>query len=583
MLDLRSGERTGYVQFAQRLSASPSVNAQGKRIYVTGEHSSLYTVSTTDFSCLGVFFLGHAKGSVTAPVAKVLNKAVVAVAKGLSTSELQVLNLNADGIPDQRVTNRRLSGLVNTALLTSGRRLVAMTSRGAVAVFEVGSGVGESAFTQIAQRDAEPGELVARFGLIHDGHVWVAGPKLNKLAVLPTSDRLSVSNIDYDYSGDIFDHNLQTSGDLLVHVRRPAGKAGAIVSGMSLKTGEAQWQTEIAATPAGPPAADAAGMQIGSVNSTGAAYLVDREAMRSRVVNRAERSSARRLPVLDHSLDLGAGRVLASSIGSETMLHFRPGLPRGATTKIQLVAPLSCAPVNWSGGFVAPTTAGQVFLYGSEQGQQLGSPFQPPLEPGVSYDWQTPAVYGTGDTARLVLTDGVKRIYLLERVATPQPYLTAIESADLNTAPLISRVATLGDMAFAGAKDGSLATFQLPTLAPGDSVELTGQVTWGPFSVGDHLLLATSGEQLVCLDSQGKVSWQISLTHGPPAGEPIAHDGGIELLWQTGGISRLQIADGAEVAFVPLPQPVVAGPVPFGRRLVVSAYDGTLLIVNHPE
>ena len=138
-------------------------------------------------------------------------------------------------------------------------------------------------------------------------------------------------------------------------------------------------------------------------------------------------------------------------------------------------------------------------------------------------------------------------------------------------------------MAFAGAKDGSLATFQLPTLAPGDSVELTGQVTWGPFSVGDHLLLATSGEQLVCLDSQGKVSWQISLTHGPPAGEPIAHNGGIELLWQTGGISRLQIADGAEVAFVPLPQPVVAGPVPFGRRLVVSAYDGTLLIVNHPE
>ena len=44
-----------------------------------------------------------------------------------------------------------------------------MTSRGEVVVYEVGSGTDESALTQIAQRDAEPGELIARFGLIHEG------------------------------------------------------------------------------------------------------------------------------------------------------------------------------------------------------------------------------------------------------------------------------------------------------------------------------------------------------------------------------------------------------------------------------
>ena len=161
--------------------------------------------------------------------------------------------------------------------------------------------------------------------------------------------------------------------------------------------------------------------------------------------------------------------------------------------------------------------------------------------------------------------------------------MTAVEAVDLNTAPLVSRLATIGDIAVAGAKDGSLATFQLPTLAPGDSVNLGGQVTWGPFAVGENLLLATSSEQLICLDTQAKIAWRTSLAHGPPAGQPIAHSGGIELLWQTGGISRLGLSDGAEAAFIPVPQPVVAGPVPFGKRLVVSAYDGTLLIVNHPE
>ncbi len=582
VLNVESGERSGYVQFAQRLAASPAVGLQGKRVYVVGEHSSLYTLSTTDFSCLGVFFLGHAKGSVDASPVNVLNKVAVAVSKGLSTSQLQAMTLSADGIPTQPATTRRLSGLVTTPLLTQGRRLVAVTSRGEVVAYEVGSGTGDEALTQIAQRDSERGESVARFGLTHEGHVWVAGPKLSKLEILPTSDRLAIRDLDNDYAGDIFDHDLQSIGNLIIHVRRPKRAAGAIVGATRLDTGRAQWETEIAASPAGPAAVDAAGMQIGAVTSTGAAYLVDREAMRSRVVTSAEKPATSRLPVLDQSLDLGEGRVLASSVGSDTMLHFRPDQASGAMSTIRLVAPLSCPPAVWEDGFLAPTQAGQVFLYDSA-GNQWGSPFQPPLEPGVKYDWTTPAVYGTGDTSRVVLSDGSKSVYLLERVPSPQPHLAAVESADITTAPLRTRFAVAADLAVAGTEDGSLATFQLPTLAPGDSINLGGLVTWGPYHVDNHFLLATSTEELVCLSDQASITWRTALPHGPPAGQPIAFNGGVELLWQAGGISRLDLSDGKQAAFTPLPQPVVAGPVPFGKRLVVSAYDGTLLIVNHPE
>ncbi len=582
VLNLDSGESSGYVQFAQRLAASPAVGSQGKRVYVVGEHSSFYTLSSTDFSCLGVFFLGHAKGSVVVPPVQVLNKVVVGVAKGISTSQLQALALNADGIPTQIATSRRLSGLVNTQLLTQGRRLIAMTSRGEVDAYEVGSGGGDEALTQIAKRDSVRGESIARFGLALDGHVWVAGPKLNKLAILPTSDRLAVRDIDDDYSGDIFDHDLQTIGNLIIHVRRPADAAGAIVGAMTLGTGQAQWETEVAASPAGPPAVDPTGIQIGAVNSTGAAYLVDREAMRSRVVNSAMKRNPGSLPVLTHSLDLGEGRVLASAAGSDTMLHFRPDKPRGVAKKIQLVAPLSCPPAAWQDGFVTPTQAGQVFLY-SVDGEQWGSPFQPPLEPGIQYEWNTPAVYGSGDGSQLVLSDGTKYVYLLERVLSPRPHLTAVETADISTAPLNTRFAVIADLAIAGAEDGSLATFQLPSLTPGESVNLGGLVTWGPYNADENLLLATSTEELVCLDEQASIKWRIPLQHGPPAGQPITFNGGVELLWQAGGISRIELSDGAESTFQPLPQPVVAGPVPFGKRLVVAAYDGTLLIVNHPE
>ena len=89
-------------------------------------------------------------------------------------------------------------------------------------------------------------------------------------------------------------------------------------------------------------------------------------------------------------------------------------------------------------------------------------------------------------------------------------------------------------------------------------------------------------DELVCFDAQATVVWRQSLTHGPPAGQPIAHDDSVVLLWQQGALSYLQPSSGEETAYIPLPQPVVAGPVVFGQRLVVSSYDGTLLIVDHP-
>ena len=581
VIDVASGQRSGYVQFAQQLPAPPTVGPQGKRVYLAGEHSSLYTLSTDDFSCLGVFFLNHSRGSVTTPPVVVLNKVVVAVAKGLSTSRLEVINTTANGIAHQRATNRRLDGLVNSALLSEGRRLVVVTSQGQVAVFEVGSDDSDGALTAIATRESESGPAVARFGLLHEGHVWVAGNRLSKLKILPTSDRLPVSTIDNAYQGATFDHPLQAVGDVLIHVRRPEGKAGARVAAMTMSTGAPKWETELAEPPTGPPAIDPVGNRFGVMSASGSAYVVDRQAMSQRVLNQAEQlKSSTSLGPLDQSLDLGEGRLVAAASGGKTLLHFRPEMPRSAVQAINLVGPASCAPVLWGDGFVVPTQSGQVYLYTSDEGRQWGSPFQPPLAPGETYDWNCPAVYGSGDDSHLVLSDGKKKIYLLNRAATPRPHLTASASADISTSPLATRLVVVGDLALAGTNDGSLAVFELPSLAAQPTVDLQAQVIWGPFSLGQSAVLATSTEELVCLDNQAKIVWRQPLAHGSLAGEPLARDGEIVVLWQQGGLSQLNLTDGAETAFVPLPQPVIAGPVAFSNRLVVSSYDGTLLVVD---
>ena len=66
VLDADSGDRLGYVQFAQALRSSPVVFSQRGRIFLVGDHSSVYTLDAEDLSCLGVFYLGHAGGTVVA-------------------------------------------------------------------------------------------------------------------------------------------------------------------------------------------------------------------------------------------------------------------------------------------------------------------------------------------------------------------------------------------------------------------------------------------------------------------------------------------------------------------------------------
>jgi hypothetical protein len=248
-----SGELTGYVAFAQPIRQAPAVSDRGDRVYVLGEHSNLYTLSADKLACIGVYYLGHAAGGAATPPIAILNKVVVADNSGAESCQVRVLALDDQGAPTADATSYRLSGLVTTPLQTAGRRFATVTSQGQAIVFEVAAGNDKSALTPLAQREAQDREQLARFGLLHDGHLWLAAGELTKLAVLPTGNRLPVRSIERDYRGDAFDYPLQAVGNLVVHVRRPRGQGGAIVAAMDASTDKALWETALAVPPAGPP------------------------------------------------------------------------------------------------------------------------------------------------------------------------------------------------------------------------------------------------------------------------------------------------------------------------------------------
>jgi outer membrane protein assembly factor BamB len=584
VVDAASGTLIGHVELAQPLYTAPAVNDRGDRVYVTGEHSIIYTLNTEDFSCLGVYYLGHNAGAIVAPPLVVLNKVIVADNSGTEACRVRVLSLDNDGAIAGEAASHRLTGLVITPLATAARRIAAATTRGEVGVFEVSAADDQSSFTVVAWRPAQDAEPLARFVLMRDGKLWLGANQLQKLTILPTENRLSVESTDNDYAGDAFDAPLQTVDQFVIHVRRPIRQAGAAVAAVDAATNREAWDTHIAVPPAGAPSVDTAHMLVTAATASGAAYVLDREALVRGVQDETVRTSlaGSGAPPLTQAIDLGQGQLAAAAAGGKQLVLVRKSSSQPSVRNVELVAPLGGPLAVWGSHIVCPTDAGQVFAMDAATGAPACTPFQPKLTPDRKFLWLGPAVAGAGDQSRLLVSDGAERLYLVRQVAEPVAHLDEEKSVDVGPSPLASPLAVVGNRVVAGTEDGRLAAFTLPELTPREPIDLGGRIAWGPFSVEGGVLFSTDAGELMMVGPDSAFRWRRKIEHGDLAGQPLLDGGNVLLLHANGGLSQVTLSDGAEAGYAAVGQPAVAGPVPLGGRVIVAAPDGALLVVNRP-
>jgi hypothetical protein len=581
VVDIQSGDRQGYVQFAQPLRVTPAVDRNATRLYLTGDHSSLYAISFDDLSCLGVYFLGHAEGSVSVSPVVMANKLAVVENFGRETSRLRLMSLQDDGTLGGQIVEKRLTGLATSPPFVAGRRLIVTTDRGQIDVYEAGPGNGEDALALVATRAAAGSKPLVRHAALAGNSIWVGDNRLTRYSILPTGNRLPVEAIDNDFEGATFDHPLALVGKTLIHAHRPKGRAGFVAAASDTTQGIAIWETDLAMPPAAAPLVDEANKTLVFATADGLVFRFGEAAMRSRVHDEplAANAAPATLPPLSSGADLGRGRAAFAAPDSDRLLLYNPAPPAGSAQWIHLDSPLACAVTPLADGFVAPLRVGQVFYLSAETGQPLATPFQPVLEPGAAYDYQPAAP--ASDPRQFVITDGREKIYLVGLVDQPQPHLKALAEAKA-PAPIESPLAVLGDAAIAVAGSSQLVRYRLPSLEPAGEASLPAPVTWGPFPAGDNLLLITADEQLIAISAAGDVAWQHHVEHGDLAGPPLVHGDSATLAYRSGIVERRSLADGKPAAAMDVGHPLAAGPVQFMKHLVLTAGDGTLLVVDQP-
>lgn len=579
VLDLDSGNRLGYVRFAQPLRVPPVADPSGKRLYLAGDHSSLYTLSVDDLKCMGVFYLGHDRGTVGAAPAVVLNKLAVTENDGVETSRLHLFELDADGLIARQLVEQRLPGLVTQQPLVEGRRLMITTDRGQVSVYDIASEANESALNLIASREPTRKQPLASAATAAAGYLWLADNQLTKFSVDPTNTRITVRDIANNYANSTFHSAPLAFGDVLIHVRTRHGDSGATVTATAAQSGDALWETDVALRPAGGPAPTSNPRGLLLASASGKVFRLDSAAIKARVQDTPLPSAARPSTAkpLEFRHELPNGSIIFSAKSSADVLLYDPAASPQIVRWVHLPSPLACEPTLFGGGWIAPLEIGQVLMLDAT-GQPLAAPFQPALKPGTVKHW-LPA--GVIDDQQFVITDGVEATHLIALQTAPQPHLAAVKNTPLGTASATTRTAVVAGKVLAGAKEPRLVLFTLPALEVGDPIALSGEVVWGPFAVSDRVLLATADGKLVAIAADGSTAWQQEIKT-PPIGTPLAQGDAVLLTFPDGLLQKLQIAAGEELARIELRQPLAAGPVEFEQRLALATTDGAILIVNVP-
>ncbi len=581
-VSLDSGDSPRHAIFPQPLPVTPAISPNRKYAYLIGEHSSIYVVSTDNLKCEQVVYQGHAAGTISVPPAVLLRTVLVVENWGKDASTLHVFRTDAEGASLEHVEEIRLDGRVKTPMIVEGRRVIVVTDKGQIKIFDVSNSNEASPLTLVAERTASKEDPEVRYTALNGNDLWVADSRLAKFVIQAAAGRITEQAFGQRFEDHVFDYPLRMIDNLLIVVRRQAGQAGWIVSAIDTdRRGVEAWTTQVAVPPVGLPIAIQQPPTIVVATSTGAIFRLDTDAISRKVDNQPLTVSARNTPVLAHRIDVGDGQtVYAGAAGSRMVLVYDPSDAQQPVHWQTLPDELTCAPSAYMGGLIAPTRTGQVFWIDATTGNQKSAPFQPTLSPNKPLNWRTPGLVGP-DNDTLVLADGQGKLYVVGLKSNPAALISVSDPVDV-AVPIVSRVATLGEVVFAVNRDNFLVTYSLPDLQQVSRTDLRASAAWGPHRVGKFVLAASGQNELFCFNASGNLVWNATLEDGPIAGMPLPDGEDFIVTTKRGIVVWLNSLSGRTGEKLDLGQPLATGPVPLGDKLVMVGHDGTLLVITKP-
>jgi outer membrane protein assembly factor BamB/TolA-binding protein len=589
LIDGATGEMVGGAKIPQAANSGGLIANRAPVLYQPGSYSNLYAISTTDFQCKEVLYLGHYRNSIPVPPIS-WSGYIILVRNGGDFADLLVLKPDETGLnlKVNQIVNRVTESQINTPIAYFGRGLILFGDRGDMRILELNPGNEISPVTVLAKERYDTQGQQSYIAL-KGSNIWAAGKGLRRYKVQRSLGQFK--NEEVVEPGDVFLGQPTVIDDKLFHIRRRAGSnmaSASLVDGKSLKP---IWRTDFGGALGGVTAGDAG---LTAVNNQGDIFDVSAADINSGVAKRAIISSeVIETLKFDQLMELGDDAfVMANSRGAKEMLFYKKGANKsrlfqmGIEPNDQPQQP----PIAVGKHLIVASQQGLVSKIDPENGRIVGSPFLPPVSPGMKVPWQ-PLVPITNDVfaaAHSSVQDATHTMPSMLYFLSAENDASVSKVAELKFEQSIaSAIVTDGRNVFGVQNEGtSDALFQV---AVGRQPSISGTQTManryvaGPWLVGDSLLVQLDDDSLTCFDKKLQKKWALPIGNVQISSIPESTNGSLMVVFASGRILKLSAGQGTIEKQVELGQPIIGAPKFFGDNVVLRGADGTIHVLDEGE
>lgn len=578
-LDAKTGNSFASAKLPQRVRVAPTASNRYPLLYQVGDYSNVYVMSTDDLSCREVVYVGHERGSVSAPIYEWSGYLILPVNRA-DYCDILVLKQSKDegaepglGLSETQTIQRAANGHVTTPLFRMGRRVLAVSDTGNLCLFELNKIDSEDApLVPVSKQTFDVKKGDRNFVQAEGSRLWIAGRGMARFRLNQINEfkRLKLAE-----AGDFFLGPVTRFDNTLVHIRRRANSAMISIAAVNEESMTEIWRTDIGAAFAGPPKLVDGVVQV--VNSQGDLFPIDQAARRVGYIDRGIWSAE----VAENfqftkTLGLSDGNyVCVGPAGSRDVLLVKPDR---TTVLARLTMEASCPIVSIGDSIlVSSGSRGQIGILSPETGGLTGDPFQPPKQAGVETRWVQPAVL-SGNKVITGREEGI--VYLL---GTDGRKLELSTEKQLD-GELASGFVSASGVAYAVVsqdESSMLTAWETESgLAELASVKLDSNLVSGPWIVGESILFSNEQGELVSYtkDLSGK-QWSISLGNDSLAGDPIISGSNALLTLSSGVMKVVDLATGDVNRELDFGQPVKHAPLFTEEQVFIGGADGRLLVL----
>jgi outer membrane protein assembly factor BamB len=586
-----TGEAKREIRFPQALRVSPAADARRRYLFQPGEHSTLFVLDRVSGSCVQTLYVGHEPGSLSLPPVVLASYGVLTVASGVNQTDLYVFEIREEQAeePVVLVQQIRLPGQVTVPPAVSGTRLLVASQSGSAWVYELAPGDPKKPLREIAQGNLGPAErtlgpagkeLVPRFAQFQGAQVWVADYQLSCYDVLPLKGALQPKTIRNEASYSV--QPLVTIDRYIYHIRKVSGLPDLVVNSFRMEDTQPCWETRLAVPLVTEPLASSDGQSLICVTQTGSLYRLTLSEVQPGSI-RDEPYITLRLAELQEPLQdaigLSEGQVvLVPPIGSRRLPMYDPAEPAARFRWLLLSDGLGGKLAGFGVGVLVGLQSGQLWWIHPRDGKPLAEPFQLPEISAQPVQWLKPWVLSERE---VIVAEKSGRIYRLALHSDPKPHWQVKSQVRWENG-FDTELAVSGKLLWGASKEGILVGFALPDLQAESQLELGETILWGPWELGDKLLVATSTELVAC-GANGKQLWRQAPEHALPVGKPLQDDGRILLTTRDGWLLAIDPATGKTIGSRHLETDLATGPIRVGARILVGGRDGGLYLTDVPE